>query len=298
MNIQEILVTTNYVETINKFDNLINELLYSNDNGYINFTSKDALDNAQKVIDKFNYESDKISKESKIDNVDSIIASKRDELITEVKRHYEKEIRNWAYSTFDDAINNCILKASIYSDDKEKINSITGNILGNVCWISAIYDFAEEEKQNILNNINKRLDFAIKSHDADYIEKPAPNISDCETYLKIRDLIKTNLNQFLNLDLGQFKFKLSSKDVAYLNRLKNLLKTNQNTAVDEINLIDYSVELSGIKETENRYNLISEIQDDILSIENDTEQEKVKIIKRRIAIFKDKDSYYKKLFCL
>ena len=102
MNIQDIINTTSYVEIVNKLDNLINDLLYSKDSGYINLTSKDALDNAQKVIDKFNYETDKISKDSVVDNIGSILSSKKEELIAEVRKHYEKEIRNWAYNIFEE----------------------------------------------------------------------------------------------------------------------------------------------------------------------------------------------------
>ena len=295
MDIQNVINSTSYIDTINKLDNLINELLYSKDNGYINLISKDALDNAQKVIEKFDFEADKIVRECCEDNIAEIANIKKQELTIEVKKHYKKQALDWSYNVFEQTIQNCILKASIHSKEKDITNAIFKNVIDIVEWISNVHDYSQNEKEDILNKIIARINSALNARDYDYLEKNSPEKSNCETYLKIRCLIKSDTNQFINLDLNNYKFELSIKDSAYFSRQINLLKSNKNAVIDEIDLVDYFLNSANINDNEQKYQLISQIQDDLASGENMDEKEKSEIIARRIAIFKDKDKYYKKL---
>ena len=63
MLVQNIIKSTRYIDTINKLDNLLNELLYSQESGYIYMSSKDIINNAPIIIEKFNHQADKITKE-------------------------------------------------------------------------------------------------------------------------------------------------------------------------------------------------------------------------------------------
>ena len=76
------------VEFINNLDNLINELLYSKNNGYINLSSKEAVDGAIEVIEQFDNEVLKLCDEVDFENLDEIIQEKKNELIYQIKKHY------------------------------------------------------------------------------------------------------------------------------------------------------------------------------------------------------------------
>ena len=52
MNKDDIVQETKYLELINNIDNLIFEFLYSEDNGYTKLSSKDAVVNSNKLIEK------------------------------------------------------------------------------------------------------------------------------------------------------------------------------------------------------------------------------------------------------
>ena len=129
MNNINLLSGISYVEFINNIDNLINELLYSPDNGYTALYSKNAVMSAQKVLDKFNHESQKLKRQVDFPDSDKIIDEKRADLIKQIKKHYEAQQLAWADEVYGNMLENCFLQASIFKDDKEVKDKIYARIL-------------------------------------------------------------------------------------------------------------------------------------------------------------------------
>ena len=117
MQSNDFLKTINYIDIVNKFDNLINELLYSKNSGFINLKAKNALSARENVLLNYSYEADKIAHNYNYLNIENLIKQKRSELIYQINKHLESELVNWAQEVFLETINNCILKISLNKDN-------------------------------------------------------------------------------------------------------------------------------------------------------------------------------------
>ena len=293
--LKDLIESTNYIETFNRFDNLINELIYSQNTGFINLRSKEALDGAKTVLEKFDFEADKITKENGSLNIDSIVSEKRNELIKIIEKHYIKEAKNWAYDAFNNMIDNCILQASIYNDDSEFIDKIYKKGICAISWISDICAFDENDKNKEIKKLDNDFNNAIKAKDNDFIDKTNPSKSDYELFLKLRSYIASDTDSFLALDFDNFKLKLSVSDINYFQKQKNLININKTKAVDEILLVDCAIEKLNIKSNEEKYKFIQEIKDEFQNLKEDNLENKIEIIKRRMQLFQNETEYFKKL---
>ena len=127
--------------------------------------------------------------------------------------------------------------------------------------------------------------------------------TDSVEFVKIWNSIK-NVEEFLNLNLDGLTAKLSQDDMSYFQNLKVQLSGFQKVAaLDEIDLINTSLEISKIQTDDKKYDFISQINRDfafhLKQNKNLNEEEKIKLIKRRIKLFCDENEnckmYYKQL---
>ena len=292
---QNLIESTQYIETINKLDNLINSLLYSQDDGFINQSSKEAILNANKVVEKFNFEADKIAHENSFSNIDEILKEKKDELINLINKHCSKQIYIWVDEVFNNMVDNCILKACVNYQNKKFPDEIYNRILSALDWVSSIKKYSGEEKNKILKSLNQRFNKALNSKDSDFLEKPNPLRSDYGLFFKLRNLVTDDIQKFLEIDFSEYKLKLTQQDINYFLKLQGRMQQNKTSVTDEINLVNCAIELLDIKNDSDKYCFISQIQDDLNTIKDETEDIKIEKIKRRMELFKNKDDYYKKL---
>ncbi len=293
MQTKQVIENICYIDTINKLDNLINELLYSQDEGYINMTSSNAVKNAQNTINKFNYESDKIIKESNITISSDLIKIKKNELTEAVKKHCSKEVITWAQEVFEESCENLLLKLSINRDDIENSQKIYCDMHNLINWISEVENYSEEEKSAILKEIDLKIQKILNSKDEDYTPKASPEDSDENIFMELFDSIISG--KFEDIDLNNYKLKLSKNDTAYFQNLQNRLKINKTSVMDEIYLVNYALESANIKNNSDKCKFIKEVADDFSQIKNNSTDDKTKTIKRRIELFKNKEGYFKKL---
>ena len=292
---QNIINSVGFVEVINKIDNLINELLYSENSGFINLTSKDALDNSQKVLEKFNFEADKILKESSFSSLSEIINEKKEELLYQIQKHCTKEVQIWVDEVFNNMVDNCLLNISINVDNKELLEKNKNRIFSAIDWLSKIKNYSREEKNKLISSLNNKLKKALNSKDIDFVEKDNPYNSDFKLYFDLRNLIATNTKKFSELDFNDFKLKLSAKDILYFQKIQTRLNSNKTSVLDEIKLVDYAIKSLNLTDENKKYELINNIQDDFNLIKDNNYQEMIEKVKNRIEKFRNEQDYYKKL---
>ena len=152
-----------------------------------------------------------------------------------------------------------------------------------------------EDKNKIISKIYSDFSKALNSKDSDYLNKKSPEKSDCKLFLQLRNLLKDDIEKFKTDDLEEYKYRLSSQDINYLQKLKLDIVKNKTAVLDEMNLIDTAIKCLNIKNDVDKYNFIVQINDDKKLIEKNDEQSLMNIVKRRISLFKNSNHYYEKL---
>lgn len=304
MEIRNILESTSYLEFINQLDDLVYDLLYSSDGGYTLLNSKEAIEKANGVIEKFNNETAKILKRVEFKNAQLILNDKKQELLALVKKHYQKEAIVWADAVYADMIENCLLCISINKDNKEAVDKMYNRALCAISWIKEVKALSTEEQNMLIEKFNDDFANALYSNDEEYLPNQNPKKSDALLFLEIRDLILNNEERFTGLDLSQYSHCLSLEDIKQFNKIKNELNTYKKTSIkDEINLIDSAIEILKLQDNEQKYQFIKQIENDFnfffINNKKLLEEDKIKLIKKRINLFQDlknnQKSYYKKL---
>ena len=299
MNIKNIVLSVKYVDFVNKIDNLIYELLYSKTNGYILKNSKEALDEAQNVINKFDYEAFKIRKTVNYKDADLIIENKRKNLVKTVGKYYKKQIIIWADEVFENLIQNCILSISL---NEENFSDILNRAYEAVVWYSNIKNLSEDETKLIARELENKIINVINSSDNDYLPKKTPKQSDFKVFLNLLDMIIDNKEEFLNYDLAQQSLLLSNDDLNYFLKIQNDLNTYKRTQIlDDLMLIKTSISVGQIRSDSDKYLFIKQIQDDftcfsVINQNKITEQDKTSIVKRRLELFNDKKTKNQEYF--
>ena len=305
MEENNLVVSIYYLEFINNLDKLLWELLYSND-GYINLTSKQAILEADKVIERFDFEANKLRKEVDFEKADLIIEEKRDELTKIVKDHYKKQAVIWANDIYENMLDNCLLNVTLYKTNPDMVDKIYNRTLSAAGWISEINKFSNEDKQTLIDVLNKEFKNALNSKDVDYLPNLKAEKSDPKLFVELRELILTDENKFISTDFNRFNTELIEDDIKYLNKIKNDLNTFKKVAIkDDVFLVNSAITLLKLKTFEDKYKFIKEVDGDItlFLFKNKaiTEKDKVEIIKRRMQLFKDYKNpeeislYYKNL---
>lgn len=301
MNIKNVVESASYIEIVNMLDSLVFELLYSKE-GYLTLTLKTALDEAQNVIAKYDYESSKIIKDNDFKNIDDVVKDKRQELIEKIQEHYSKEAMNWAFSVYQNMVDNCIFCASINKDDKKLVDKFYNRALSAISWICEVKEFDEIDKNAILDEINLQFQEALQGDDSQYLPKSKLLNSDEILFMQLRSLITQDLERFLRADFNNFSNELTKEDISYFQKTKNELQTNKRTSVvDDIILENTAIEILGLENDKSKYAFLKQVRDDFLNNKDLNEDNKISIVKRRIKLFSDTQNknmlskYYKNL---
>lgn len=302
MNKNNIVVSTSYLELINNIDSLIYELLFDENSGYTNLNSKDAVLSASKILDKFDWEVTKLTKENNFTSLKDVIKEKRNELISFIKNYYDKELENWSSEVFEKLLDNLLFSVCINKNNPEKIKEISYKAYCAINWQAEIQYFSKDKKEKLIANFNSKLEKAYLSKDEDFIPKINPEKTDINLFLKTRD-------DFIKKDLSEIEIKnqnLTKEDASYFLRLINDFKSYKKfEARDEILLVNSAISIMKLKTNEEKYDFIKEVDGDITVFlaknKRIDEKDKIELIKRRIKLFEESfgknttNSYFKKL---
>ncbi|MBE7708071.1 MAG: hypothetical protein E7Z88_05120 [Cyanobacteria bacterium SIG27] len=301
MTVKNLVASVSYLEFINKITSLFNKLLYNSQDGYIYLKSKDAIVNAQNVVKKFNHEAQYIKNSFSFYDDNDFISKKKDELIIKVKEHYNAELINWADDIFEEFIDNLFLELSL---DKNKVQKLYNSMICAINWIAEIKQIEKSEYSSLLEEFSIKFNNVLEKDDTDYLPKENILKSNHDDFIQFWDLILKNTDDFLQLDFNQEYNKLNQEDIRFFQTAQNNLRTIKKTIfLDEMSLIKTALEELDLKENSKKYDFIKQINSDFIYFleQNKTikEEDKVKLLKRRIAIFKDDNSkvksYFKKL---
>ena len=301
MDIKNLVKSASYLDFINRLDNLIFEILYSKENGYTILTSKEAINEAQNYILKFDNESSKIASNSDFSNKDEIINSKKQELIFQIQKHYKKELFNWIYSVYSTMKDNCILTVSINKNNPKIVSEAKQKAFYVLDWFLNIQNYNETDREYIRLELEKEFQEAIMKNDEDYISKNAPQNSDISEYMNLRNLVLTDEKAFLNVDLAKLNLKLSESDLAYFIKIQNGADAAKILEIkDEIELLNCAIEILEISDLAQKYKFIKQVNSDFELEKRDKklqENEKIEIVKRRMNLYKNAEKYYKNKLC-
>lgn len=305
MKENNLIISTYYLEFINNLDKLLWELLYS-ENGYTNLSGKDAVVGADKIMERFEFEANKLKKDTEFDNADLIIEEKKSEFIEIVKKHYQKQAVFWANNVYENLLDNCLLNATLHKENPDMADKIYNRALSSVSWICEVNNFSENEKNTLLDILNREFKNALSSKDSDYIPTLKAEKSDPKLFLELRDFALKDEEKFISIDFRQYESNLNDDDIKYLSKIKNDLKTFKKISVrDELFLINSAMNMLKLKSFEDKYKFIKEVDDDInvflFKNKKIEEKDKLELVKRRMQLFKDYknpeeiSSYYKSL---
>lgn len=296
MELSNIITSTKFFEFINNLDDLILDILYNPENGFVNLTSKNAIIEAENRVRYFDESANKIIEEAKLDNVQNIVEEKRNYLINTIKKHCDKQTLIWCDEIYHNCIDNCKTIIAINRDDKETVDKNIQKVLFIINWISNIKNLSEGEKNNLYNQFKKELNETIK---ANKFEIPNNKINSNEQiYLKLFFEIRNK--DFINTDLDSYANDLTKEDLNYFKQIQASLSTYKiNSVIDEINLAESAILLLNLKTDKEKYDFIKEIINDftMCKIENKkiTQEDKITAVKNRILKFKNSLNYFKDL---
>ncbi len=293
------------VEFINNLDNLINELLYSREKGYINLNSKEAIDEAINVIEEFDNDVLKLCDDIDIENLDDIIQEKKNELIYQIKKHYYSQVTIWANEVYKNIIDNTTLAVSLNKTNKNYTDKVYNRGLCAISWYCGMMNLEKKEQTNLIKDYNEKILKALNSKNSDYIQQELKIKTNSGYFLELRSLILNNEEKFLNLKLDTTN-KLSKEDITYFKKIQTDLNTyKKNYIKDTIMLVNSGVESLNLKDENQTVDFIKQVENDFryyisqnskLDIETQAE-----LVKKRIQIFKSsnmkntKSNYFKNL---
>ena len=293
------------VEFINNIDNLINELLYSKEKGYINLNSKEAIDEAINVIEEFDNDVLKLCDDIDIENLDDIIQEKKNELIYQIKKHYYSQVTIWANEVYKNIIDNTTLAVSLNKTNKNYTDKVYNRGLCAISWYCGMMNLEKKEQTNLIKDYNEKILKALNSKNSDYIQQELKIKTNSGYFLELRSLILNNEEKFLNLKLDTTN-KLSKEDITYFKKIQTDLNTyKKNYIKDTIMLVNSGVESLNLKDENQTVDFIKQVENDFryyisqnskLDIETQAE-----LVKKRIQIFKSsnmkntKSNYFKNL---
>ena len=298
---KNIVASLTTLELINKISSAANDLLYSSDYGFLNLTSKNAIDNRNKILEKYDYEVSKIQTKSSVSLSAQILSSKKKEFISKIEAHCNKELFVWIDEEYSKFLDNSYFELSI---DKNNAEIIFYRLIQALNWYSNIKKLSKEEYNSCLLQIQTRFEKVLNSKDEDFITKNEAKKSNVDEFLSFWLMILENKDKFLEVDFSLDEIMLSNADVALFQSIKNQLATKSAQKIlDEILLINSALEVLNLAKNDEKYELIMQLLYDLRFGDKDkqevSEEEKISTIKRRLSLFKDKNKaskeYFKKL---
>lgn len=296
----------NYLEFINNLEDIFYDLLYSSQRGYINLHSKNAILEFSNFLEKFDWEVVKITEKIDYSNLSQIIEAKKEEFKSELRKHFDEEIKIWAQEVFDNLIQNLLFDIGLNKQDNKKLNLIYNRALSAVVWLCDIKKYNQEDKKALITNLNNEFQRAFNSSFAEFAPKQRTLKSDSGLFLKIFTAYRQNYEEFMQIDFETTLNGISQEDLIYFNNLKTKSKTSQKTVQDdEIDLINCSLEILNLPLDNQKYQFIKLLLNDFNNFQTENkslkEEDKISLAKRRMELFKDSISdkrdykYYKKL---
>ncbi|MBR6298115.1 MAG: hypothetical protein IKR34_02605, partial [Candidatus Gastranaerophilales bacterium] len=210
-----IIESANFFEFANSLDDLILEILYDSNKGYINTISKEAITQAQDKINYFDENTFKLIEEYKISNAENLIKEKRETLLSVIRKHYQEQALIWCDEIYRSCIENCKTLIAINRDNQEIVDKNFQKALALINWISNIKNLNQEEQNILLEGFNRELDEIIKSNKYDVLQNRIK--SDEKTFVELYEKVKTE--EFLELNLLNYEEKLSKEDFEYFKQL-------------------------------------------------------------------------------
>ena len=295
MELSNIITDTKFFEFINNLDDLILDILYNPDNGYINLASKSAIVEAENKIRYFDECVNKTMQEAELNDVKDIIEEKRKFLIEAIKKHYIQQTIVWCDEVYQDYIENCKTIIAINRDEEETVNKNIQKVQFITNWISDIKNLSDKEKTDLYNQFQKELDETIRNNK---FKNPKNKTSNeqifLELFFKIRD------KDFINLNIDSYTDELIKEDLNYLKQIQANLSTYKiNSIIDEIDLIESGIQISDLKTDKEKYEFIKEVLNDFMFYKSENkklaQEDKISVIKNRILKFKNSLNYFKNL---
>lgn len=291
-----IIESANFFEFANSLDDLILEILYDSNKGYINTISKEAITQAQDKINYFDENTFKLIEEYKISNAENLIKEKRETLLSVIRKHYQEQALIWCDEIYRNCIENCKTLIAINRDNPEIADKNFQKALALINWISSVKNLNQKEQNILLDDFNRELDEIIKSNKYNLLQNRIK--SDEKTFIELYEKVKTE--EFLELNLLNYEEKLSKEDFEYFKQLQNSLSSYKaNSIKDEVRLIETGFEFLNLKNDKDKYDFIKQVLNDFSysRFENKklTKKDKAVLVKERILIFKNGDNYFKNL---
>lgn len=300
---ENIVSNIRYLDFVNKINEIANKLLYCPNEGYFYKKGKDAIDEKEKVCEKFLFEINKTKSLGKISIDNEFITKKKKQFLSKVNKHYASQIYIWADDVFDEFISNHLFELSL---DKTKIGEIKAQLENLINWYCEFKKLNATQIDNLKQEYNKKIANVLKNDDVDYIPNSAVNKTKPDVFLNIWNILLKNYEKFFEINLDEIKFDLSNDDYNYFLNLQNKLTTyKKEILLDEILLIDTACCQIPV-ENDDKFQLIKSIMNDFMAFSEKNkginEDDKISLVKRRIALYKDKltnkTQYYTKLIDL
>ena len=292
MKIKDIILSSNYLDVINKIDSLIFEITYG-ENGYLALTSKGALEEYSKVVEKYKYEIEKITKYKDIKILEEVIKSKEEYFFNLLKEHYNKQAIIWAQDVYDDLITNAKISISLNKDDTRNFIECLNIGKKATTWICQIKNLSLKDEEKIFEKFLNDCKATMNSQDSDFIPKIKHVKTSPEIFMEFFNLASSKPDEFILANLLDKNDVISKEDLAILNKIREKLKTQKRTLqIDELKMINCAIDLISLKKNEEKY----DFSNNQLKNQEISEEEKIKILKRRMQIFsentKNKNNYY------
>ena len=289
-----------YFDFVNQLDKMLNDLLYSS-SGYTSLLSKDAVDNYQNFLHKFDNEIIKMRQKHKIFDFDPFIKEKSNAFIRVLDKHCIVQSQSWAQEVYKETIDNCLFAASINKHDEFILKKLCNKAHMAINWIANIKKMNCDELKILKDKFRNDFLTAINSNDFDYLPENTLK-SDKKTYIALRNLILKDENNFLELNLQQYSSRLSKKDFSFFQKCQNDLQTfKKNILLEDLRLIDCALKILKINDINQQYDFLIQIDNDFTAFcyqnKKINEVDKIEILKKRIKLFKDSSEnnfdYYK-----
>ncbi len=294
MEINNIIKSADFLEFVNNLDELVLDILYNQNSGYINLTSKTAINEAQNKLKEFDDSVRKLIEESELDDTSNVIREKREELISAIKKHYEQQVFIWCDEIYKNCLENCKVSIAINRDNVQISDKEFQKVLNMISWISNVKQLSLDEEHILFEQFNKELDKMIKSNTYELLKNKTRSNENkfLEFFYKIDD------EEFLKFDFDKENETLTKEDINYFKQIQQSLNSFKSTSVkDEFNLLKNAIQILNLNNPKEKYDFLKEILNDFISfkIENKklTNDDKITLVKRRISIFKDKSNYFK-----